>query len=946
MWKRARLLNPPEQPPTWPLKVSAFAGALSVSMGAAVLAGWWLGFAWIVQPIPESPGMVPNTALSFVLLGSSLLLQRRQHTLTMWKRLAQALAMIAIVMGVMTLAEFMTGANFGVEHIISGRRLADVGIPATRSGPPNAAAFVLIGLALLTLDVRKPARANLSEGLAIAAALIGLITAAGYAYGATSLYKAATATDVGMAPHTLHVLIVLSAGVICARPERPLIALVTSTRVGGYVVRRLLVGALAIPMLGFLVMVGFQRSLYDEPTAEALLAVAAMAVAVALVLATGRTLDRMDGARTASERAVVEREERLRDLIRQASDGVFIADLDGRFTEINDAMCRMLACSRPDIVGKTIQDFLPENEHQRLERVKTSLLLGSAQVDEWTLQRRDGIHLPVEVSTKILPDGRWQGLVRDISARKQVERATEAVAEAATSSPESSLQAVLETIALEAKLVANAEYAAIGFAGDTDQSFDPWISVGMSPEQKAKLKRAPRPVGLLGFVADLDHSIRVADIGRHPAFRGFPPHHPKMTSFLGVPICRHGRSIGNLYLANKIGAAEFSVADERAVERLAARAGTVIETARLYQAEGLERAWLQAMIDQMPEGVVLTDVTGATRIENRSMQVFSRATGLRDPLDQPVRYELCAVNGQPVAPAEQPQALALVNGITTIGQELALRHPDGRLVPMLVSAAPVFDAEGRRSGAVTIYQDISTLKELERLREEWSSIVAHDLRQPVGVILLEAEAIARMFERGQLEQGPKVIERIRRSTGRLNAMIDDLLDVSRIEARRLQLQRVETDLASLMDDAVGRLSSLAPGHPVEFHAGVRPAPVLVDSLRFEQVLGNLISNAAKYGQASERISIELDASGDEYIITVINSGCAIAPAEIPKLFQRFWRSEGIRGSSAPGLGLGLYISKGLVEAHGGRIWAENISGERTAFHFTIPMLRAPAGVAA
>ena len=79
MWKRARLSNPPEQPPTWPPKVSAIAGALSVSIGAAVLAGWWLGFSWIVRPIPGSPAMVPNTALSFVLLGVSLLLQRHQQ---------------------------------------------------------------------------------------------------------------------------------------------------------------------------------------------------------------------------------------------------------------------------------------------------------------------------------------------------------------------------------------------------------------------------------------------------------------------------------------------------------------------------------------------------------------------------------------------------------------------------------------------------------------------------------------------------------------------------------------------------------------------------------------------------------------------------------------------------------------------------------------------------
>src|SRR5262249_45722885 len=222
--------------------------------------------------------------------------------------------------------------------------------------------------------------------------------------------------------------------------------------------------------------------------------------------------------------------------------------------------------------------------------------------------------------------------------------------------------------------------------------------------EASRMGPAPRPVGLLGFVAEHDHPIWVADIERHPMFRGFPPHHPRMTSFLGVPIRRHGRSIGNLYLANKLGAPEFSVADERAVERFAARAGTVIETARLYQAEGLERTWLQTVIDQMPEGIVLSDAAGATRVENRSMQIFSSDTGQRDRLGQPIRFHLRLPNGQAVAPDDQPQVRALVGGATTIGQELSLRHPDGRMVPMLVSAAPVYDVHGQRSGAVTIYQ--------------------------------------------------------------------------------------------------------------------------------------------------------------------------------------------------------------------------------------------------
>jgi PAS domain S-box-containing protein len=939
MEQEAGPLHPAEWTVTWPQKVSTLAGAISVLTGAVVLAAWWLQIAFLVRPIPGAPAMVPNTASCFFFLGMSLLLLRHAETRQRRRRLAQASIAVALMLAVITLVEYATARDLRIDDVFAESPLAAAtGYPTGRIGPGSAMSFLLIGLALLTLDLTEAVRIDLSEAFAIGTALVAAINAAGYMYGAHSLYESRLTPNAGMAPHSVVMVLVLSAGVICARPRRPLMALVTSHRVGGFVVRRLLLGAATIPLLGLLVMLGQQGSLYDAPYAEALLAVTAMAIAVGLVISIGDRLDRIDVARTASERALAEREERLRDLIQQASDGVFIANVDGYVTEVNDAGCRMLGYPRDEIIGRALMDFIPAKDHPRLDVAKAMLLSVGTQVDEWTVQRRDGSHLPVEVSSKILRGGRWQGLVRDISARKEVERATDAVAEAVTGSPESSLRAVLENIALGAKLVANAEYAAFGFAGDIDQPFDPWVVVGLTSEEASQIGRAPRPIGLLGLVAERDHPIRIANIERDPVFRGLPPHHPPMTSFLGVPIRRHGRSIGNLFLANKLGAAEFSVADERAVERFAARAGTVIETARLYQAEGLERAWLQTVIDQMPEAVVLSDATGATRVENRSMQIFSFDTGQRDHLGQPVRYDLRLPNGQAVPLDDQPQVRALEDGTTTIGQELSLRRPDGRMVPMLVSAAPVYDAHGNRSGTVTIYQDISTLKELERMREEWSSIVAHDLRQPVGLIVLEAEALDRMVDLGQMEEGRKVVDRIRRSATRLNKMIDDLLDVSRIEARRLSLERVETDLASFMDDVVERLSSLAPGHRVRFQALVRPAPALVDALRLEQVLGNLISNAAKYGLPEDEISIELTRYGSEYKVAVRNRGGGIEPTEMPMLFQRFSRSRKTSGGTVPGLGVGLYICRNLVEAHGGHIWAESIPGQTTTLHFTIPML--------
>jgi signal transduction histidine kinase len=248
----------------------------------------------------------------------------------------------------------------------------------------------------------------------------------------------------------------------------------------------------------------------------------------------------------------------------------------------------------------------------------------------------------------------------------------------------------------------------------------------------------------------------------------------------------------------------------------------------------------------------------------------------------------------------------------------------------------VFDEAGQRSGAVTVHQDISTLKELEHLREEWSSIVAHDLRQPAGVITIGADMLARTLDERHGEEALKIVHHIRRSAKRLKQMIGDLLDMSRIEAAHLSLERADTELVSWLDETVERLAVLAPDHEVRLRTGVRQAIVSIDPARIEQVLGNLIGNAAQYGDPGADITIGLDQRDGEFEISVSNRGGGILPSELPNLFQRFRRGGAARHAGIAGLGVGLYICKGLVEAHGGRIWADSTPGETTTFAFTLP----------
>jgi PAS domain S-box-containing protein len=898
----------------WPDELSGAASAVALLIGIVVLAGWYFDIARLVEPVSRLPGMMPNSATAVVLLaiGQLVLKQSSGKRRLQWYLAVGCVLAAALLQGTM-LAEYLTHRDLGIDRLFFAESPlnAQTGFPPGRTPPSAAIAFVMLAVAMLTLDSPAANRINLPDMLAGGAALVALLAIAGFAYGATAMYEKPLG-HTGVSPQSTTCILLLSASIVFLRSEHALARLITSRLAGGMVVRRLLFGAMTIPALGLAVMIGLQTSLYGQPFAAALLAVVAMTVAVGFVLATGRTLDRLDAARTESERQLAEREERLQDLIDQASDGIFIADLYGRYVEVNDAGCAIVGLPREEIVGKNITDFIPPSEHPRLRASRRAMIdTRRTQVGEWTLRRRDGTLLPIEVSAKILSDNRWQALVRDISARKSLERASNVVMESITVTPESSVRTVLQAVALQAQLATDAEYAALGL-GDGDRPYDPWVSIGAPP---------------------------------YPGFHGFPPERPSMPNIRCTRIRSRGRTVGYLYIAKKRSAPEFTADDQQAIDQLASRVGTIIETARLYQAEGLERAWLESVIDQMPEGVLLSDGDGAVHAENRTILAFASDTHQVDPWGRPVRYDLRRPDGQPVPIDEQPQVCALLDGTITSGREFALRRPDGKLVPMLVSAVPVSDADGHRTGAVTIFQDITALKEFQRQRDEWTSVVAHDLRQPIHVISMDASLIASKLARGQVEESKKSLMRISQSAQRLNVLIRDLLDVSLIDARRVALARSEVDLEAWLRDAAERLAIAVPNNRIRFAPLVRPARVSMDPARIEQVLGNLVSNAAKYGEARGDIGVTLDRSGHAFEVSVTNRGAGIAPGDLHKVFQRFARSDTLRDSPIEGLGLGLYISQGLIEAHGGRIWVESIPGATTTFHFTLPAIQ-PSLVAA
>jgi signal transduction histidine kinase len=349
-----------------------------------------------------------------------------------------------------------------------------------------------------------------------------------------------------------------------------------------------------------------------------------------------------------------------------------------------------------------------------------------------------------------------------------------------------------------------------------------------------------------------------------------------------------------------------------------------------------------SIIDQMPEGVILLNEGGGIEAMNQALLALAAdGAGTLDPRGNPALFDVRTPDGTPIPFTEYLVVKALRRGEVATDHEHVVRLKDGRLVPVLVSAAPVRDPEGRVTGAVAVIRDITALKELERLREEWASVVAHDLRQPAGAIMLTAEALSRQHHGELTERERKAVERIRSASRRLNRMVEDLLDASRIEAKRLSVEPRAMDLRAIVDnvveshrDGAGPIRVVAEGETW----------ALIDPDRIHQVLDNLLSNATKYGRPGTEIRIDCLDRDEVLEVVVTNQGPGIASDELPRLFSRFGRTREARAERTPGIGLGLYIARGLVEAHGGRIWAESVPGRSTSFHFTVPAASHRGGI--
>jgi len=383
-----------------------------------------------------------------------------------------------------------------------------------------------------------------------------------------------------------------------------------------------------------------------------------------------------------------------------------------------------------------------------------------------------------------------------------------------------SLETVLQEIADSARDVTGGRYAALGILDPSGQELAQFVASGLTEEQQRRIGALPRGRGVLGHLIRDPRPIRIADISRHPAAVGFPPEHPRMRSFLGVPVTGRRGPLGNLYISEKVGAPEFSREDEALAVMLAAQAAVAVENARL------------------------------------------------------------------------------------------------------------FDETNRLLGEV---------RAMQRSRDRFYAMINHELRNALTAVYGWAELLVRR----QTPDAPPAAREVYESAERTIGLLNDLLDLSRLDATKLTPVVREADAREILADAVQTARPAAQGRGVEIRvsAPAEALPVRTDPQRVVQILINLLSNAVRHSPAPGVVLLELVPADQRLTVSVTDQGEGLSAEQQGVVFEAFTRGD---SEDSRGTGLGLALSLQLARLLGGDLRVESQAGAGARFTLEIPRFLAPA----
>jgi len=428
----------------------------------------------------------------------------------------------------------------------------------------------------------------------------------------------------------------------------------------------------------------------------------------------------------------------------------------------------------------------------------------------------------------------------------------------------------------------------------------------------------------------------------------------KTATQLAIPLRARNRALGVMVLGSDTTAHRYTEDDLEFCEELARRTAVVLDNGQLFleaqdalaqvrsiaermQSQTLE---IETIIEAIPEGVFVSDMAGRIVRVNRAGAAMLGLT--REQAMQPVSGlgSACALrraDGSAMPQEEYPLHQAIA-GVTSSNVHVVVRRADtGENAHLRVSFAPIHDVAGTIVGAVAVVNDVSEQWQLDHHKNEFLSIVSHELKTPLTTLKILTQLGRRRLVRLGIPYLTEM-ERMELAIGRMEQLINDLLDISLFDAGRLSLRMELCDLGTICRVAAD-VQAASTDRTIELELPEEPVMVLADAGRIGQVLAHLLMNACKFSSAAAPITITLERTANEALIHVRDRGLGIPGDAMEHLFERFYRVPGmeVQSGSEVGLGLGLYLSREIIDRHNGRIWVSSQVGEGSTFSFALPI---------
>ncbi len=422
-------------------------------------------------------------------------------------------------------------------------------------------------------------------------------------------------------------------------------------------------------------------------------------------------------------------------------------------------------------------------------------------------------------------------------------------------------------------------------------------------------------------------------------------------NLVSVPLLAGGWLTGILQVVARPGG-RVSPSQIELLRILGRQAAVAIENARLFAQTRADQERTRAVVDATNDAILMLDERRRPRIVNRRARFFFGLTE-RDlvgkSFDQLGSLFARIFEDGPRFNSWLGQLLNSQSERAV--DEFPILSPEPRLLQCY--SAPVTDLHDRYLGRLLVFRDITREREVERMKNDFVSIVSHELRTPLTSIQGALQLVLGQPENGRPGMAEGMPQRARdllsislANSERLIRLINDILDIAKIEQGRIQLRREPLAPEELCTNAAAAMAAFANNRGVSLEVKVQPRlpAVLADRDRSTQVLINLLSNAVKFSQSGQRVELSARLKGQMVCFAVRDWGRGIAPEQQPRLFQKFQQLDSSSTRDVGGTGLGLAISKALVEEQGGRMWLESQPGEGSRFSFTLPI--APGGESA